>query len=269
MRDFGIDTFAGVPSRLLRLVDFIEREKIADVQIRRLLFAGEPFFPAQRAYVKRRFPGVVFRSVGYACVDSGIIGLADPECGPAEHRFIDSAGIMELHDEATGQPIHEPGVPGKVVFTNLARTLMPIIRYPVGDVAQWLEPAGTPNRKFLLLGRSEEAARVAHANLHVSDVRLLLEPFAARLDLADFQMLVTHESRRDKLTLRLAARASQETRAAIKSEIFAALDNQRPQLKGMAAAGTIHPVDLEWVNADELISNPRTGKIRMVVDRRM
>ncbi len=269
MRDFGIDTFAGVPSRLLRLVDFIEREKISDVQIRRLLFAGEPFFPAQRAYVERRFPGVEFRSVGYACVDSGIIGMADPECGPGEHRFIDPAGIMELHDEATGEPIHAPGVPGRVVFTNLARTLMPIIRYPVGDVAQWLEPAGTPNRKFLLLGRSEEAARVAHANLHVSDVRKLLEPFAARLDLADFQMLVTHEKRRDRLTLRLAAGARREIRAAAEPEIIAALDQQKPQLKDMAALGTIHPIALDWVSSGELISNPRTGKIRTVVDQRM
>ncbi len=269
MRDFGIDTFAGVPSRLLRLVDYIEREKIGDVKIRRLLFAGEPFFPGQRAYVERRFPGVEFRSVGYACVDSGIIGLADRECGPGEHRFIDSAGIMEIHDESTGEPIDEPGVPGKVIFTNLARTLMPIIRYPVGDRAQWLEPADTPNRKFILLGRSEEAARIAHANLHVSDMRTLLEPFSERLDLADFQMLVTNEDRRDKLTLRLAARASHEIRTAAEPDVRAALDRQKPQLKGMVGVGTIHPVALEWVSPDELITNPRTGKIRMVVDRRL
>lgn len=270
MRKFGIEIFAGVPSRILRLVNHLESSGAAkDLRLRRVLFAGEHFYPSQRAHVERIFPGVTFHSLGYACVDSGFIGSAEADCGPGEHRLMDNAGIMEIHDEATGQPTDEVGVTGKVIFTNLARSLMPIIRYPVGDRAQWLEPAGTPARKFMLLGRSEEAARVAHANMHVSDVRKLLEPFAAPLGLADFQMLVTSEDRRDKLTLRLVARASQETRAAIKSEIFAALDSQRPQLKGMVAAGTIHPVALEWVNSEDLVSNPRTGKIRMVVDQRM
>ena len=269
MRSFEIDTFAGVPSRILRLVNFIESSGAAkEVRLRRILFAGEHFYPAQRAHVERIFPGVTFHSLGYACVDSGFIGSAEADCGPGEHRHMDNAGIMEIHDDATGQPIIEPGVTGKVIFTNLARSLMPIIRYPVGDHAQWLEPAGTPSRKFVLLGRSEEAARVAHANVHVSDVRKLLEPFVARLGLADFQMLVTSENRRDKLTLRLAARAPKEVCAAAEADVLSALDRHRPQLKGMVGVGTIHPVALEWVNPGELIANPRTGKIRMVVDQR-
>ena len=270
MERFGIDIFAGVPSRILRLVNYIDTVGATHkAPLRRVLFAGEHFYPAQRAHVERIFPGVTFHSLGYACVDSGFIGSAEADCGPGEHRSMDEAGIMEIHDELTGEPIEEMGVTGKVIFTNLSRALMPIIRYPVGDRAQWLEPAGTPSRKFILLGRSEEAARVAHANLHVSDVRKLLDPFAERLELAGFQLVVSNENRRDRLTVRLAAKAPAEARVPIEPEIFAALDSQRPQLKGMTAAGTIHPVALEWVLPSELLSNPRTGKIRMVVDQRV
>ncbi|MBV9127167.1 MAG: phenylacetate--CoA ligase family protein, partial [Verrucomicrobia bacterium] len=246
----------------------IEREN-ANVKIRRFLYAGEPFFPAQRAYCQRRFPGIDFRSLGYASIDSGFIGAAETDAQPGEHRALDLGGIMEIHDEETGEPIEESGVPGKVIFTNLARRLMPIIRYPAGDVAQWLEPAGTPNRKFMLLGRSEEAARIAHENMHVADVRALLEPFTQDLDLVGFQLIVTTEpDRRDKLTIRLAARASREVRSQLEPKIHAAIETHKPRYNAMVRVGTAHPISLEWVKPDDLITNVRSGKVRMVVDQR-
>ncbi|GAA4985597.1 hypothetical protein GCM10025734_09210 [Kitasatospora paranensis] len=42
----------------------------------------------------------------------------------------------------------------------------------------------------------------------------------------------------------------------------------RPQYPDEVADGTIHPLVIEWVPRSELLTNPRTGKLRQVVDER-
>ena len=48
---------------------------------------------------------------------------------------------------------------------------MPIIRYPVGDNAVWIEPG----RKLRIIGRAEEGARVGPVTVYYDDMRLVLE----------------------------------------------------------------------------------------------
>ena len=117
-------------------------------------------------------------------------------CGPNEFRRHDGSALYEIVDEETGAPIREPGVPGRALVTNLRRRLIPILRYPVGDRAQWIDPEDSPDRRFLLLGRSEEAARIASISLYYDDVRALLERFRARLGEPRFQMATVREDGR-------------------------------------------------------------------------
>ena len=90
---------------------------------------GESFFPPgiSKLFYRPAFPGIEVSSAGYASVDAGIIGYADKACAPGEHRVFDGATLVEIVDEETDAPIMESGVPGRVVFTNLVRKLMPLI----------------------------------------------------------------------------------------------------------------------------------------------
>ncbi|MFX5046192.1 hypothetical protein ABTC39_20460, partial [Acinetobacter baumannii] len=79
------------------------------------------------------FPNARIASIGCACVDAGLIGLSTPDCLADEHRVFEPETIVEIIDEATGEPIDEINRSGMLVVTSLTRTLMPLIRYPVGD----------------------------------------------------------------------------------------------------------------------------------------
>ena len=268
-RAFNVNVFAGLPTHLMGLVDHLEKQKVADVRLSHILFAGEPFTADQRRYLEGRFPGVQIRSLGYASVDGGMIGFADAGCGPGEHRVFDGAVVLEILDEETGERIDEVGRPGRLVFTNLTRRLMPMLRYPTGDRGQWVEPPSSAERKFLLLGRAEEAARLASFNVPVAEVSALLAPYRERLGIRQFQLVVAQHNLRDQLTLRLVSGVDEQDRAAAGAEIIETFLKQKPVLGEMVAKGVVNPVLVEWVGMTDLEVNARTGKTRMVVDRRV
>lgn len=269
MRAFNVNVIAGLPTHLMGLVDLLEKQGIGDLRLTHILFAGEPITTEQRRYLQGLFAGVKIRSLGYASVDGGIIGYADAGCEPGEHRVFDGAAILEILDEETAEPIDEAGKPGRIVFTNLTRRLMPMLRYPTGDRGQWVEPAGTPERKFLLLGRSEVSARLASFNVPVAEVAALLEPFREPLGIRQFQLVVTQQNLRDQLTIRLVSGAGETERAVAGTQIVETFLKRKPVLGEMVARGVVNPVVIEWAALSDLEVNARTGKARAVVDRRV
>ncbi len=268
IRAFKINVLAGVPSQLLRIIYHLEAQGMDGVRIDRIVYGGELFSQDRRDFLEKKFPGIQICSAGYASVDAGLIGYADAECEAGEHRVFDGAMIMEIIDEVTGESIDEAGKPGRIVFTSLIRRLMPLIRYPSGDRAHWVESPGSANRKFQLLGRSEESARIAHCNLDVSTVAKLLEPFRANYGIEQFQLLVTRENLHDCLTLRISSNAAPPALEGGAEEILQALEKNRADIYEAVRVGTIHAPRLEWVQGNKLILSERTGKLLQVVDRR-
>lgn len=269
VRGFGIDVLAGFPTHLLRVIDYLDRDFAGSLNVRRILFAGEMFSADQEAFLRRRFPGISIRSVGYATIDAGLIGYADETCELSEHRVFDGSTILEIVDSESGELIEEPKRPGRLIFTSCTRGLMPMLRYPTGDRGEWIDPAGTPNRRFSLLGRSEESVRLASYTVSLDQVRTVLEPFREALEIEAFQLLVTQEAMRDRLTIRVAASAPAEALTAGRGEILAAFARRHPALAETVTAEVMHPVLVEWATRGNLIVNPRTGKLQGVIDRRV
>ena len=72
----------------------------------------------------------------YSCVEVGWIAM---QCPIHNHlHLLTNNVIMEIVDE-TGRAC-DPGVPGRVLITALHSHAMPLIRYEVGDMAQWGGP---------------------------------------------------------------------------------------------------------------------------------
>lgn len=265
---FRINVLAGVPAHLLRIIDHLDKDTMPEVHIDRIIYGGELFTQDRQTFLAERFPGIQICSAGYASVDAGLMGYADAACAAGEHRVFDGAMLLEIIDEETGAPIDGVNQPGRVVFTNLARRLMPLLRYPSGDRAHWVEPTGSPDRKFQLLGRSEESARVSHYSVEVSFVTRLLEPFRERYGIEHFQLLVTRERLHDVLTFRLVGNAPPSALEAGTLEILETFQKGREDIEKSVQAGTMHPPRLEWIQRDDLITSERTGKLLRVVDRR-
>lgn len=261
------NVLVGVPTTLLHLAEYIRREGPGQIPLSAVYFGGESMYPDQRAFLSEVFPGARLTSIGYASVDAGLLGRADLSCEPDEHRVIDEATILEIVDDETGVPIEEVGRAGKVLITNLTRSLMPILRYPAGDRAEWVEPTG-PDRKFRLLGRSEEGARVGPMTIYYEDMQSFLAAFTP-CPVSSFQMRVTHSDGADTLELRLVPREATPEEASRHTEaLLRQLAQERPMVSMLQERGFIHPVQIVWLHGDDLAVNARTGKLRHVIDER-
>lgn len=277
--EFDVDVVAGTTMTLCALADHLVREgrQLPGVEI--LFFGGEGLYEDQRPLLRKAFPQAQARSIGYAAVDSGLLGQAVPGADPRVHRAFTPHTVVEILDENTGEPLTRNGVEGRVVVTDLRRRLMPIIRYPVGDRAEWTDAAAG---HFRILGRAEEGVRVGVVSLHTQDVHDLVRCADPTGRVIAVQLVVRRWDGRDGLALRLAvdeeltaggpAAADGELDPsglahladAITKEILAA----RPLYAAEIDAERIHPIAVQWVRHGELAVNSRSGKLIRVIDER-
>lgn len=171
---------------------------------------------------------------------------------------------MEIVDDVAGEPITGVGVPGRLVVTNLFRTLMPIIRYPTGDRAEWVDP-GT--QRFRLMGRSLEGARVGTVAMPTEDIRAVLIEADPGHHITGMQMVQRRWDGKDGLILNLAC--VDEPPAGLTGKLIDAVYAARPLYPSEVEAGAIHHLSIEWVSRAKLVTNSRTGKLVQMVDERL
>lgn len=229
------------------------------------LFGGEAFYEDQRPLIAKAFPNAAVRSLGYASVDAGV--LAAPVQGETDarvHRVHRLQKVLEIVDEATGEPIREPGRAGRLLVTDLVRRLMPVIRYPVGDSAEWVDHE---DRRFRLLGRSEEGARVGPVTVYVEDLRAVVEEVTGDQLIAGIQAVQRRRGSKDELALRIAGEISDAEQFA--AAVIKRYEELRPMFAQHVRAGLINPLRVEYVPQSELKVNARSGKIVRLIDERL
>ncbi|MCD0492476.1 phenylacetate--CoA ligase family protein [Chromobacterium violaceum] len=260
IRRHRINVLAGVPAQLLRFAHHLEARSQALPEVETVLYGGESLFGEQIALLKQVFPLARIGSVGCASVDAGLIGYADPDCAHGEHRVFDEDSVVEIVDEDSGEPIDEPGRRGLLLVTNLQRRLMPVIRYPSGDLACWREPPG-PNRKFALQGRAGNGHRV-----RVGTLSLFPEELGRALgelhELLGWQLDISREGGRDRLELLLAARAPLDL-----EKMRQALLAGQPAIAELCETARLS-LALTQTTPEAMRTHPRSGKLLRVVDRR-
>jgi phenylacetate-CoA ligase len=261
---FGVDVLAGPPMKLATVADAVTaRGQVADA-VELLLFAGDFLFDDLRPQLAKAFPGAAIASLGYASVDAGLVGGPVPGDDVRVHEAFANRTLVELIDDSTGEPITVPGVPGRVIVTNLFRTLMPIIRYPAGDLAEWTD---TDRRGFRLIGRSAEGARVETVSMSTEAIRAVLIAADPSRAMSGMQMVQRRWNGKDGLTLRLAC--TEEPPPELTQRLIDAVYAARPLYPQTVEEGGVHPLTVEWVRPSELVLHPRTGKVLQVVDERL
>ncbi|WP_371592238.1 phenylacetate--CoA ligase family protein [Streptomyces virginiae] len=272
LRDLAAQVLTGTPTTLCRLAEQVVSSDVRLDAVELLLFGGEALFDDQRRLLAAAFPGAEVRSVGYASVDAGLLGR--PVSGPDArvHRAFSPYGVVEILDDSTDEPLTEPGRPGRVVVTSLFRRLMPIIRYPAGDRAEW---TGTGPGHFRILGRAEEGVRVGPVSLYTQDAQDAVAAADTAGHVVGMQLVVRRWDGRDGLVLRLATTPGDEARgpvagdrAALAEAVVTELETVRPLYPDSVRAGFVHPLSVEWARHRDLAVNPRTGKLVRVLDER-
>ncbi|GIH05605.1 hypothetical protein Rhe02_36720 [Rhizocola hellebori] len=260
---FGVHVLAGEPMKLAAVAEcVVQRGQSAD-SIELVLFAGDILFNDLRPMLIRAFPKAAISSLGYASVDAGLVGAPVPGDDVRVHEAFPNRTLVELVDDVTGEPITAIGVPGRLVVTNLFRTLMPIIRYPVGDRAEWVDPE---RQRFRLVGRSLEGARVGTVAMPTEDIRAVLIAADPAGHITGMQMVQRRWDGKDGLILRLSC--AQTPPGDLAAHLIAAVYAARPLYPAEVELGAIHHLSVEWVPREGLVTNPRTGKLVQVVDER-
>ncbi|MFJ2865725.1 phenylacetate--CoA ligase family protein [Kitasatospora sp. NPDC087314] len=261
---FGVHVLAGEPMKLSAVAECLVRRGETADGVELLLFGGDLLFADLRPLLARAFPRAAVASVGYASNDAGLVGSPVPGDDVRVHEAFPQRTVVELVDDVTGEAITSPGTPGRVVVTNLFRTLMPILRYPTGDRAEWTD---AHRRRFRLLGRSTEGARVGTVALPTEEIRTVLLAADPDRHITGMQLVQRRWAGRDGLILRLGhtgCRPDPELADRLVEAVYTAL----PLYPAEVALGSIHDLAVEWVPRSELVTNPRTGKLQQVLDER-
>lgn len=268
LRDFAAEVVAGTPTTLCRLAEYLISSGVRLDAVELILFGGEALFADQRRLLAAAFPNAEARSVGYASVDAGLLGRPVPGSDPRVHRAFTPHSVVEILDDATDEPVTEPGRPGRVVVTSLFRRLMPVIRYPAGDRAEWSD---TRAGHFRILGRAEEGVRVGPVSLYSQDAQDAVAAADTAGRVVGMQLVVRRWDGRDGLVLRLATAPGDDDPAGLEplaKGVVTELETARPLYPDSVRAGFVHPLSVEWVRHRDLAVNPRSGKLVRVLDER-
>lgn len=149
-----------------------------------LSWAG-PVSPQLRARVRRVFGAAITDS--YSCEEVGHIAQ---QCARHPHLHVLSSMVMvEIVDEQN-QPC-PPGVVGRVLLTSLHGFALPLIRYEVGDLAQWGPDCDCGVRSPVIekiLGRTRDVVRLPDGSQRF--VSFTDEPFGAMAPILEHQVIL-------------------------------------------------------------------------------
>ena len=258
-----INCIAGLPSIITQIISYINDKQLTGFHVDTIYFAGETLYPDQRERISKTFGREIeFRSVFYASNDGGPIGYFTKDCGYNEHRTMSDLTIIELIDPDTGEVITEANKPGIIYITSLFKTLIPLIRYPAGDMGVYTEPEGVPDRKFKLLGRSDVAAKAGYVSLSPRDIGEVLKN--SNIEYDAYQIIVTRNIK-DKFTFKIAVTNPQ---LADTQKFLENLYLERPLLKDAVDEGDVAAPEVVWCKATDLEYNKRTGKLKVILDNR-
>src|SRR3989339_324814 len=201
-----------------------------------------------------------------AGVPTSLINLATVLQGNT--RFQHASELIRKIIDENGKVIERPYEKGRAIYTNLSRVLMPIIRYPVGDCAMWTEEASgqKKERKFQLLGRSEEGARIGPVTINRDDIAEILRNFKFKEKIANFQIVIDRRAGLDVLILNFAISDYSIDKNSFISEFKKIFYLERPMYLNEVEKKNIAHLEIEFVNPENLTVNQRTGKVKLVVD---
>lgn len=267
LRTYAATVLVAMPTIMCRLADYLieHDQKISSVRL--LLYIGEMLHKDQRIILIRAFPSARIGPVQYASVDGGLVGLPDVppggvDQGPTCYTVDTSSMIMELTTD-TGDLITAEGVEGNIVITNLTRRLMPVIRYPMGDAAEWVDYG---SRKFRLRGRGSVGVRVGPASYDLTSLKEIVLISLKGENVNGFQVLLRRAQGKDEMVFRIASQPKNPEQSSQK--VREELDRVHKEWAREVAEGMVNPLVIEWISIQALHYNARSGKLREIVDLR-
>ena len=268
LRAYAATIIVAMPTVVCRLADYMIKLGQSLSSVRLVLYVGEYLHKDQKILLRGAFPSAKIGPVQYVAVDGGYIGIPDSSSGdvdqePTTYTVNKSSIIMELITDG-GELITAEGIKGNIVITNLARHLMPIIRYPMGDVAEWID---YESRKFRLCGRGAVGVRLGPASYDTVSLKEIVTSSLMDEKCNGFQVLLRRANGKDEMVFRIACQPQDPEQSS--RRIQEEMDRIHEEFAKEVAEGFVNPLVIEWVSVQGLQYNARSGKLKEIVDLRV
>lgn len=270
LRSFKVDGAVSIPSVLVGIAQYVEKNNITDLTIRKIGYGGEHMPEATRQYVASVLKTELICSASYAINDTGVAGYQCPCCTGSIHHLNEELHILEIVDPETQQLLPD-GEAGNIILTNIDRTLMPVIRYNVGDRGRIISgdcPCGRTTRRFELLGRSDEVVVIGADNVSIDAIATCVAEVAGLS-----QNFALHGKSQDGLDLLEVRVESLEPlteagKQELAQQLMDTILKEKPVIASNLVSGIIARPMVTVLTPGELPRNPRTGKIKRVIEER-
>lgn len=259
-----------IPSVILSIAEHVDKNNIDDIKIEKIVTGGEHLFPDAKAYIAKILGTKKFASTGYLSNDTGCIGFQCEDCSGAIHHIHEDYCIMEVVDPETNTPLPD-GEAGKILVTNFNRTLMPLIRYDIGDMGRILTKkcsCGRQVRLMELLGRSDDTLIIGGGNIQLDAVAEVVGNFP---ELSyHFRMIADTEGIKDLFTLEIETikELTDAEYEDLAKKVYEQLLFQKHEFLAFMKTGSIMPPVVKVLAPNTLPRNPRTGKLKQTIDKR-
>ena len=206
IRDLGVTGFTGTPSFLKAIIEKAEDMGHSfknDFSLRRAVFVAEPLQPSLREVFETDYGIDTYQM--YGATEVGDIAY---ECPEKKGWHICEEVIVEIVDPSTGTTVEE-GALGEVVVTRL-NDMFFLFRFGTGDLSRIIKEPCSCGRTAVRLdgiaGRVGDAVKVRGLFVTPSQLNAIRN----ELKDVDFQLVITRESYRDHLTVKIVAEKDKE-----------------------------------------------------------
>ena len=292
LRQLRPNVLLTTPTWLVSFATYVAEQQITDLPISKVITGGEPLFLAARNFVSSVLKIDAFGSflsTGYTSNETGIIGFR------CRHQVTGSDGFFHIQEnmqfveiEGTDDACVSSNS-GQIITTNLNRTLLPMIRYRIGDwgtifphTAEASCPCGRTLHQLHLQGRLDHRLRVAGRDLYVEEVSAAISQVPAlslhfSIHLHDSETMLGktridfHLEWKELPSNMIVSSAPPED--ATEDEFLAALFSCSCDFTSSSVWDTLSGImdkpRVIFHKPGQLPRNSRTGKVSLVVDHRV
>jgi phenylacetate-CoA ligase len=266
--DFQPDVMLSLPT----LFDFMAmRAKKTGKRFENLklvAYAGEQMSKAARNQISKHLGAEHIRALAYTSSDAGLMGYQCDHCESYEYHIPTGFQFIEIIDSESGRPC-KPGERGEVVVTNLGRTSMPIVRYLIGDVGEFVSqpcPCDDPNPKFAMAGRSGDDFKIGGGFISMDVIDEAIGRFSDTLSMNYQLILEDIENQMDIIII--IESADEDSDNSIAGQLRSDLLKAIPEFEKGLELDYIRNFEIRIADPGRLDRSTHTGKIRKLVDKR-
>jgi phenylacetate-coenzyme A ligase PaaK-like adenylate-forming protein/acyl-CoA reductase-like NAD-dependent aldehyde dehydrogenase len=261
-KKFNLNVVMGIPTTVAPLLREA-RSLDTSFTIEKILYAGSPLSPADFDFFHRELGAQVIGSI-IGANDGGQIAFQCPAMkGTHLHHTIDDFNFIEIVDDQ-GKRLPD-GTAGWIAITSLMKYAFPLIRYVIGDEGRMVEQHCSCGRTLRLLehrGRIDDVVTIGLINVRHRDIHSALK----ELPLSEIQLVAKCDDRGEHIVLRIECHEeSEELRKLVHDSVREKVEMIRYRME----TGDIRSLEIEFHKPGALPRNPRSDKIKRVIDERV